>query len=185
MKSLPLVSQLVSQLVSKHFFAKTALRNSQLSHTNVHPYKGQKRARRFFKKKWSIFFYKQFCAKNSHFLGFLKILSRTRGQISLIIHILIVLIIIYNFSIGAKVRKWLFLDLTTSICAINDFFRKMFKIEAQNFPEMYPFCNHYLLFAQQTPAFHQRKSSVSRTRYTSVLHVRRGYVNSLYQISRK
>ena len=52
-------------------------------------------------------------------------------------HILIVLIIIYNFFIGAKVRKWLFLDLAASICAKNDFSRKVFKIEASNFPEMF------------------------------------------------
>ena len=43
----------------------------------------------------------------------------------------------YNFSIDTELEKWLFLDLTASICAKTDFSQKVFKIQGSNFPEMF------------------------------------------------
>ena len=54
-ESLPLVSQLVSQLVCYQFFSKTVLRIFLIFCMNVQYHKGKKRTRRFFRKNFGSF----------------------------------------------------------------------------------------------------------------------------------
>ena len=93
-------------------------------HRKLDNYKRKKVNEPDFPKKFRNFFYKQFYVKKQQNTRFFGIFSKTALRNVPISHIQIVLIIIYNFSIGAKVRKWLFLDLTASICAKMIFLKK-------------------------------------------------------------
>ena len=77
-------------------------------------------------------------------MRFFDIISRTRENIWLKLHTKIVLNITYNFSTDTKLQKfhlhpfWGHFSIwLQSICVKNDFSRKVFKIDASNFPEMF------------------------------------------------
>ena len=72
------------RFVSKHFYEKSALRISQIFHMNVHHYKGKKRTRPFFPKKFSFSLYGLFQAQNGPKSGSLPNCSKTALTIFLI-----------------------------------------------------------------------------------------------------
>ena len=71
-------------------------------------------------------------SKNEVFWHFLENASKFLAEISYIDSSYHYLQLFY----WGQGQEWLFLDLTASICAKNDFSQKVFMIEASNFAEM-------------------------------------------------